>query len=75
MNDEQLVLPTVQCVHLPDSNRMGVTVYSNDEIVYSFWFHEGVLVDASLKTYGRDSITVQILGGSRKVGTYGRVSK
>lgn len=43
-----------------------------DEIVYCFWFHEGVLVDASLKTYGRDSITVQIMGGSRKVGSYAR---
>lgn len=71
MNDlEQCVLPTVISMKLPNSGRMLATIYSDDEIVYTFWFKDGDLYSASLKTYGVDSIDIQIMGDKHKAGNH-----
>lgn len=70
MISEQCVLPNVTSTTLPDSGRMLATIYSNDEIVYMFWFKDGAMYSASLKVYGVDSIDIQIMGDKHKAGNH-----
>lgn len=69
-----MILPESTCIHLPDSNRRLTTIYS-DAAVYSFWYHDGVLIDARLKFYGSDPLEVIFLDSGRKVGSYVRSSE
>lgn len=70
-----MILPNSTCIHLPDSNRRQCTIYSDENVVYIFWYHDGVLIDARLKFYGSDPLEVVFLDSGRKVGSYVRSSE